>query len=95
MPFDAHDTEIAFDGVDELTLRLEQVSFLGVGCANLRRFEGVRGVGKVVICGSTTGFEDYIEWLKGAMLSKPGTQVDGFKPSDQTLANRLSIIYYA
>lgn len=65
----------AFSGVDELSIHVAQSEFLGVGCDNLAVLEDVRGVGKVTISGSTTGFEDYILWLQNAMQSAPGCDI--------------------
>lgn len=50
-----------------MVVDVAQAVFLGVGYENLRVLEGVRGVKRVVIRGSTTGFEGYVEWLTGVM----------------------------
>ncbi|CRK23788.1 hypothetical protein BN1723_013125 [Verticillium longisporum] len=59
----------AFADVDELTLEVWQAAFLGADHGVLTLFEGVRGVGRVRIYGSTTGFEDYVQWLRRVMES--------------------------
>lgn len=58
--------------MDEVVVDVAQAMFLGAGYENLRVLEGVRGVGKVVITGSTTGFEGYVYWLKGVMEGEGG-----------------------
>ncbi|KAK5993248.1 hypothetical protein PT974_06677 [Cladobotryum mycophilum] len=80
----------AFSGLRELSVELVQSEFLGAGYDNLTRFEDVRGVGRVTIWGSTTGFEDYVCWLQGAMMSEPGAQVPAFEASDTILAQVLN-----
>lgn len=92
--FDADAAEKSFSGLDELTIHLVQASFRSVGCANLRRFEGVRGIGRVAIVGSTAGFEEYLTWLRNAMMSEPGSQVDKFVPSGPSVVELFSIRYY-
>lgn len=62
----------AFSYMDEVFVDVAQAMFLGAGYENLRVLEGVRGVGKVVIRGSTTGFEGYVDWLRAVMEGEDG-----------------------
>ncbi|KAK1237675.1 hypothetical protein MKX07_006803 [Trichoderma sp. CBMAI-0711] len=80
LPFDREKARDAFSGLDELSVDVVQAMFLGVDCANLAVFEAVRGVKKVRFGGSTTGFEEYLAWLVGAMTSPVGTEVVPFEP---------------
>lgn len=90
-PFTAAAATEAFSGVDELTIYLAQSSFLAAGCANLRLFEGVRGVGRVRIEGSTTGFEEYVEWLEGVMRSGAGCDAGKFVAHGPSLVELLAV----
>lgn len=92
--FTADAATAAFSGRDALTLHLTQSSFLGVGCANLRLFEGVRGVRRVKIGGSTTGFEAYIAWLEGVMMADKGVDVGVFVEEGPSVVERLAIRFY-
>ncbi|KAF4465212.1 hypothetical protein FALBO_7940 [Fusarium albosuccineum] len=95
LPYEAAAVTEAFSGLDELSIDVVQAMFLGVGYRNLRKFEGVRGVKKVRIFGSTTGFEDYVEWLKNAMMSEPGAKVPDFVPAQQSdWVKRLANAHY-
>ncbi|KJK77862.1 hypothetical protein H634G_06829 [Metarhizium anisopliae BRIP 53293] len=60
--------------MDEVVVDVSQAVFLGAGRENLRVLEGVRGVGRAVIRGSTTGFERYVDWLTGVMEAEKGTR---------------------
>jgi hypothetical protein len=91
IPYDQADVARAFSGIDELTIDLVQVMFMGSGYTNLRRFEAVRGVHRVTILGSTTGFEEYISWLRKTMMSDPGTKVDDFHPLHPNWADQLTL----
>lgn len=91
VPCSRHAFAAAFTGLDELVVDVVQAVFLGVGCANLRVLEGVRGVHRVTIRGSTTGFEDYIRWLEGVMMSEPGANVDDFEPSGSERVHHLNL----
>lgn len=93
-PFTAAAAEAAFSGVEELTVYVTQSSFLGVGCANLRLLEGVRGVKSVRIAGSTTGFEEYVAWLEDAMRTECGTDVPKFVAQGPSVVDLLSIRFY-
>ncbi|KAL7925322.1 hypothetical protein ACQKWADRAFT_219241 [Trichoderma austrokoningii] len=79
LPYDRAAVAKSFTGVDELSIDLRQNSFLSVSCNNLTVFDAVRGVKKVYISGSTTGFEDYIAWLKDAMTSPVGADIAPFE----------------
>ncbi|KAJ4141273.1 hypothetical protein NW768_000484 [Fusarium equiseti] len=95
LPYDADAVTKAYSGLDELTIDVVQSMFLGVGYRNLRMFEGVRGVKKVSVTGSTTGFEDYVEWLKMAMTSEPDAKVPEFMPQQQAgWIQRLATVHY-
>lgn len=95
LPYDAKALTESFTGAEELTLHLVQFGFCGVGYANLRHFEGIRGVKRVIIEGSTTGFEDYIEWLRNTMMSEPDSPIEEFKHEHVTLTDRLARGYLA
>ncbi|KAM0255237.1 hypothetical protein ACHAQJ_006001 [Trichoderma viride] len=84
LPYDRQAAAKSFSGVDELSIDLVQSVFLGVSCNNLTVFDEVRGVKKVYICGSTTGFEHYIAWLKNAMTSPIGAEVIPFEPESES-----------
>ncbi|KAH6611067.1 hypothetical protein Trco_001087 [Trichoderma cornu-damae] len=75
LQFDRKAAAESFSGVDELSVDVEQSMFLGVGYDNLTVFDQVRGVKNLYISGSTTGFEDYIAWLRYAMTSPVGAEV--------------------
>lgn len=93
-PFTADAAVASFSGVDELVIHIVQASFLAVGCANLRLFEGVRGVAAVSIVGSTTGFEEYVAWLRGVMTAPIGADVGKFVPQRPSLVDLLAIRFY-
>ncbi|KAI9158717.1 hypothetical protein HJFPF1_06715 [Paramyrothecium foliicola] len=93
VPYDRGAVAAAFSGLDELTIDLVQAVFMGVGCANLTRFDKVRGVARVTIRGSTTGFEDYVAWLQGAMTTTPGAAVADFVPSGPAWAYSDSLVH--
>lgn len=84
LPYDRAAAAKSFTGVDELSIDLRQSLFLSVSCHNLTVFDAVRGVNKVYIGGSTTGFDDYIAWLKDAMTSPIGAEVAPFDFEAQT-----------
>lgn len=66
----------ALTGADELELQVWQSMFSGeCGTEVLQMFEGVRGVRKVKIWGSTTGLEAYAAWLRDAMMTPVGSEV--------------------
>ncbi|KAF4970662.1 hypothetical protein FZEAL_9987 [Fusarium zealandicum] len=95
LPYEADAVTKAFSGLDELSIDVVQAMFLGVGYRNLTKFEGVRGIKKIRIFGSTTGFEDYVEWLKKAMTTEPGEHVDDFVPVQQSgWVERLANVHY-
>lgn len=94
LPYDEAVVTESFSGLDELSIDVMQAMFLGVGYRNLTKFEGIRGVKRVKVMGSTTGFEDYIEWLKKAMMSEPGSKVEDFVPQHTEWADRLATVHY-
>ncbi|KAI5461194.1 hypothetical protein BGZ63DRAFT_424110 [Mariannaea sp. PMI_226] len=94
LPYEQDTVTKAFSGLDELEIDLVQSMYLGVGHRNLRKFEGVRGVRRVRISGSTTGFEEYIQWLEGVMMSEVGSQPCEFKDSKEGWTARLAGIHF-
>ncbi|KAH0595263.1 hypothetical protein MHUMG1_07012 [Metarhizium humberi] len=66
----------ALSHMDEVVVDVSQAVFLGAGRENLRVLEDVRGVGRAVIRGSTTGFERYVDWLTGVMEAEKGYVAD-------------------
>lgn len=84
LPYDRAAAAKSFTGVDELSIDIRQNTFLSVSCNNLTVFDAVRGVKKVYISGSTTGFEDYIAWLKDAMTSPVGAEIAPFEAQTQS-----------
>lgn len=74
-PFwDTETVKSAFTGAEELTIEAWQSMFRESGNDVLRIFEGVRGVRRVRIQGSTTGMEGYVKWLEGVMSSPVGSE---------------------
>lgn len=95
LPFTPDAAAKALSGLEHLEIILVQSVFLGVGGSNLKALEGVRGVEDVVIGGSTTGFEEYVEWLKLLMCSAQGAApCNVFEPSEVEgdVALRLNIM---
>ena len=83
-PFTADAARSSLSGLQTLTVELKSGGvFLGAGCGNLRALELVRGVRDVRFVGSTLGFEAYLKWLRGAMMSEEGTQVQGFRAVEE------------
>ncbi|KAL6881601.1 hypothetical protein J3F83DRAFT_66682 [Trichoderma novae-zelandiae] len=80
LPYGREAAAESFSGLDELSIDVVQAMFLGVDCANLAVFDAVRGVKTVRVGGSTTGFEEYIAWLVGAMTSPVGADVAPYEP---------------
>ncbi|KAF8849469.1 hypothetical protein BDZ45DRAFT_718236 [Acephala macrosclerotiorum] len=76
--FSAQKATDAFSGVDELTLEVFQAQFRGSDYKVLRLFEGIRGVKKARIYGSTTMFPEYSQWLEGSMRASEGEEVLAF-----------------
>ncbi|CEJ81227.1 hypothetical protein VHEMI01369 [[Torrubiella] hemipterigena] len=93
VPFTATKASLAFDGAAALEIDLVQSVFLGVGYSNLRVLEQIRGVKRVKVGGSTTGFEKYIGWLEDKMVQDEDEEDDGepFQPEEDDLVMRLSI----
>ncbi|KAI6090779.1 hypothetical protein F4821DRAFT_227851 [Hypoxylon rubiginosum] len=65
-------------GKEEVVLEAAQSTFQGAGPEVLTLFEGVRGVRRARVVGSTEGFEDYARWLERAMMSPVGAEVEPF-----------------
>ncbi|KAL2212220.1 hypothetical protein CC79DRAFT_1364501 [Sarocladium strictum] len=83
--FDADTACRTLSGLEELTIELAQGYFLGAGCQNLTALEGVRSVTRLRFCGSTIGFETYLAWLREVMMSRPGDQIQKFRPIEDCL----------
>jgi len=66
----------AFSGVEELVVDVWQAMFLGADNEALKVFEGVRGVRRARVTGSTTGFDGYARWLEGKMESPLGKEME-------------------
>lgn len=82
-PFwDGETVRAAFSGAEELILEVWQSTFGACGNEVLRVFEGVRGVRRVRISGSTTGMEEYVRWLEDMMRSPVGSEVVPYLRSD-------------
>ncbi|KAJ3484896.1 hypothetical protein NLG97_g6945 [Lecanicillium saksenae] len=89
LPFDRRRAAAAFSGAEELYVKVTQAAFLGAGYENLRTLEDVRDVQQLAIRGSTTGFEDYVEWLSRLMQSPVGTKAEDFVPSEEYFAMQM------
>jgi hypothetical protein len=80
----ARDVEAAFNGVESLEVEVWQAMFGTADTRVLKLFEGVRGIGRVVIQGSVS--RGYSEWLATCMESPPGSvvapYVDGKRPHE-------------
>ena len=76
--FTAEKATEAFTGVEELTIEVFQAQFGSSGYGNLRLLEGVRRVRRCKIVGSVSAFQEYVDWLRGAMMAPVGAVVMGF-----------------
>lgn len=65
----------ALTGAEALELEVSQSQFRASGPEVLRLFEGVRGLRRVRVWGSTTGLEGYVAWLEGVMRLPVGSEV--------------------
>lgn len=70
--FSKHQVEESFNGVQELEIEVFQAMYGSSDFSVLRLFEGVRGVGKVVITGSL-GDGKFADWLARCMQQPLGT----------------------
>lgn len=68
----------AFSGVEELTLEVCQAQYGSSDHKVLRLFEGIRGVKKARVYGSTTEFPEYAQWLESSMRAPEGEEVLAF-----------------
>ncbi|KAF7550917.1 hypothetical protein G7046_g7864 [Stylonectria norvegica] len=93
LPYEEKAVIESFSGLDELDIDIQQSMYLGVGHGNLAKFEGVRGVKKVRIHGSTTGFEEYLLWLEAAMKSEPDAKIEPYVERQTGWAERLTHIH--
>lgn len=75
--FSRAQVEESFSGVEELEIEVFQAMYGSCDFSTLRLFEGVRGVGKVVVYGSV-GDGKYAEWLSRCMMSPTGTMVETY-----------------
>ncbi|KAK4632285.1 hypothetical protein CLAFUW4_03533 [Fulvia fulva] len=63
----------SFTGIDVLELEVFQAMYGSCDFTNLKLFEGVRGVGKVIVQGSV-GDGRYAKWLEHCMMSPVDTE---------------------
>lgn len=89
--FDRGRAAAAFSGAEELHVRVVQSVFRGAGFDNLAALEDVRGVRRLTIRGSTTGFEGYVDWLARVMQSPLGAGVGEPVPLEADVAVQTSI----
>ncbi|RAL59257.1 hypothetical protein DID88_006971 [Monilinia fructigena] len=91
--FTAVRAEDAFNGIEELTIRVEQSAFRGSDYQVLKLFEGVRGVKKTKISGSVSGFPAYVEWLQDVMKMPKGIDIAPFeREDDEAVQNQFWIL---
>lgn len=95
LPFDRHRARAAFSGAEELHIKVSQSVFLGAGYENLKTLEDVRGVQRLTIRGSTTGFEGYIEWLTNLMQSPLGSVTESFALPSEDFVSPLNVAPWA
>lgn len=93
LPYEEPAVTEAFSNLDELNIEVQQAMYLGVGYGNLKKFEGIRGVKKVHIHGSTTGFEEYIKWLENVITSPADAKIEDYVPSQTGWADLLTTIH--
>lgn len=83
-PFDAASAAASFSGCELLEVEAWQASFMAAGPdAAMRAFEGVRGVGKARVWGSTDGWEEYARWLEREMRRPPLIGDEGGEGADE------------
>lgn len=83
-------------GAESVTLQLVEACtayFRGRPGRNLELLWGVREVSKVEFMGATRGVEEYLEWLRGVMMSPVGSEVGQFQgppldPASDTICYR-------
>jgi hypothetical protein len=75
--FSKKQLEKSFNGVEELEIEVFQSMYGSCDFTVLKLFEGVRGVGRVVIDGSL-GDRKYANWLTGVMQQPIGTTVEPY-----------------
>lgn len=66
----------AFSGAEELEVEVSQAMYDSCGIGVLRRFEGVRGVGRARVGGSVPD-RRYARWLEERMMSGVGEVGEG------------------
>ena len=88
----------AFTDIEELSIEVFQTQYGGSDYNVLRLFEGIRGVKKANIFGSTSSFPKYAEWLQDAMMTPKGIVLksfnDGSKEDVRLKAPELSVQAY-
>ncbi|ESZ90766.1 hypothetical protein SBOR_8837 [Sclerotinia borealis F-4128] len=77
--FSAVKAEDAFNGMEELTIRVEQSTYRGSDYEVLRLFEGVRDLKKAKVYGSVSGFPAYVEWLQDVMMMPKDADITPFE----------------
>ena len=78
----------AFTSVEEFTIEVFQAQYGGSDYRTLKLFEGIRGVKKARVYGSTTAFPEYVEWLQNSMMAPIGKEVRVFD-KEKTLASQV------
>lgn len=76
--FSRQQVDESFTGVEELEVEVFQAMYGSCDFANLRLFEGVRGVGKAVVHGSV-GDGRYACWLARTMEQGKGSEAEAFE----------------
>lgn len=71
--FTREEAKKAFSGLDDVDIEVWQASYRGAGRDVLELFEDVRGVKRARVSGSTSGFEEYAQWLGESMMAPVGT----------------------
>jgi len=66
-----------FNGVERLEIEAGEAMFRSAGVGVLMLFQGVRGVGRVVVGGSVGN--GFARWLEGCMMGGVGTVCAGRK----------------
>ncbi|KAI0123018.1 hypothetical protein BJ170DRAFT_122428 [Xylariales sp. AK1849] len=77
--FTAAAAQAAFSGMEEVEIEVWQAAYRGAGREVLGLFEGVRGVKRARVTGSTGGFGEYAAWLEGVMMTPEGEAVAEFR----------------
>jgi hypothetical protein len=78
----------AFTSVEEFTIEVFQAQYGGSDYRTLKLFEGIRGVKKARVYGSTTAFPEYVEWLQNSMMAPVEKEVEVFD-KEKILASQV------